>query len=139
MRVPDTLKQLALRQLQLLPGICHHPPWQLTGAAVCRVVEAGWQMLVEREVQDHTVTALPGPQPCLKSELCWAKAGPDPWRGVCRVPQGSAKRSEWSLLTWVLLPSQDAPPSLCAGPWEVVRECQSSRTVFSELVQVLAM
>lgn len=87
----------------------------------------------------HAVTALPAPQPCLESELCWAKAGPDPRHGVCHGLQGSAKHSEWSLLTWVLLPGQDAPPSLYAEPWEVVRDCQSWRTVFSELLQVLAM
>lgn len=30
-------------------------------------------------------------------------------------------------------------PSLCAGPWEVVRNCQNLRSVFSEILQVLAM
>lgn len=52
------------------------------------------------------------PQPCLKAELCWTKAGPDPWHTVCHVPQGS----EWSLLTWVMLPSQDAPPPCVQDP-----------------------
>lgn len=39
----------------------------------------------------HPVTALLGPQPCLKSELCWARAGPDLWQSGCHVLQGSAR------------------------------------------------
>lgn len=61
----------------------------------------------------HAVTALPAP--CLKSELCWATAGPDPWHSVCHVPHGSAKHSEWPLLTWVLCPARMLPPP-CRTP-----------------------
>lgn len=38
-------KNLHWGNFSSFPGICHLPPWQLTGGG-------GWQMLVEREIQD---------------------------------------------------------------------------------------
>lgn len=100
-------------------------------------------MIVEREIQEAHCHC-----PSCSSALPEGRALPGQSRTrplarclLCPTGLSSALPSSLSDVLWhcALLHSDDALLSMCARPGEVVRDCQSLRAVFSELLQILAM